>query len=46
VVAVLDGRLRTAGYGATLLGGLPPARRVERLSDVEAFFADEPAPSV
>jgi ATP-dependent DNA helicase DinG len=45
VVAVLDGRLRTAGYGATLLGGLPPARRVEQLAEVEAFFAEEPAPT-
>ena len=30
VVALLDGRLRTKGYGKVLLRGLPPARRVEK----------------
>ena len=38
VVAVLDGRLRTASYGRTLLAGLPPARRTDRLEDVAAFL--------
>lgn len=38
VVAVLDGRLRTASYGRTLLAGLPPARRTDRLQDVVAFL--------
>jgi ATP-dependent DNA helicase DinG len=38
VVAVLDGRLRTASYGRTLLAGLPPARRTDRLADVAAFL--------
>lgn len=30
VVALLDGRLRTKGYGKVLLRGLPPARRVDK----------------
>jgi ATP-dependent DNA helicase DinG len=38
VVAVLDGRLRTASYGRTLLAGLPPARRTDKLADVAAFL--------
>jgi ATP-dependent DNA helicase DinG len=39
VVALLDGRLRTASYARTLLEGLPPARRTHELADVEAFLA-------
>jgi ATP-dependent DNA helicase DinG len=45
VVALLDGRLRTASYGRTLLSGLPPARRTERLADVAAFLAVADAPA-
>ena len=39
VVAILDRRVRTRGYGASMLAGLPPARRTDRLSDVADFWA-------
>jgi ATP-dependent DNA helicase DinG len=39
IVAILDRRIRTRGYGATLLAALPPARRTDRLADVEAFWS-------
>jgi ATP-dependent DNA helicase DinG len=39
VVALLDGRVHKRGYGRRLLDGLPPARRVTRLDEVQAFFA-------
>jgi ATP-dependent DNA helicase DinG len=45
VVAVLDGRLRTASYGRTLLAGLPPARRTDRLADVAAFLGTAAYPA-
>ena len=40
IVAILDRRIRTRGYGTTLLAGLPPARRTDRIADVEAFWAE------
>jgi ATP-dependent DNA helicase DinG len=39
VVAILDRRIRTRGYGAAMLAVLPPARRTDRLEDVSAFWA-------
>lgn len=39
VVAILDPRLVTKGYGKTILNSLPPAGRVGTLAEVEAFFA-------
>jgi ATP-dependent DNA helicase DinG len=39
VVAILDRRIRTRGYGATMLAALPPTRRTDRLEDVAAFWA-------
>jgi ATP-dependent DNA helicase DinG len=42
VVAILDRRIKTKGYGRTLIEGLPPARRTERLEDVRAFWATRP----
>jgi len=39
IVAILDRRVRTRGYGSTLLGSLPPSRRTERFEDVAAFWA-------
>jgi ATP-dependent DNA helicase DinG len=39
VVAILDRRVRTRGYGAALLAALPPARRTDRLADVKGFWA-------
>ncbi|EYF00832.1 ATP-dependent DNA helicase [Chondromyces apiculatus] len=38
VVAILDRRVRTRGYGRVLLDSLPPAPRTERLDDVRAFW--------
>ena len=44
VMAILDTRLYTKGYGKTILTALPPARRTTSLKEVEQFFAEEPAP--
>ncbi len=38
LVALLDGRAVSTRYGATILAALPPATRIERLDDLEAFF--------
>jgi ATP-dependent DNA helicase DinG len=38
VVAILDRRVKTRGYGAALLADLPPAKRTERLDEVAAFW--------
>jgi ATP-dependent DNA helicase DinG len=38
VLAVLDPRLRTKGYGRRFLASLPPAPLVHDLDAVEAFF--------
>jgi ATP-dependent DNA helicase DinG len=40
VLAVLDPRLRTKGYGRRFVASLPPAPAVHDLSLVEAFFAN------
>ncbi len=39
VLAVLDPRLRTKGYGRRFLASLPPAPVVQNLQAVEAFFS-------
>jgi len=39
LVALLDGRAASTRYGATILSALPPATRIERLDDLEPFFA-------
>jgi ATP-dependent DNA helicase DinG len=39
VVAVLDPRVLTRGYGAAFLESLPPCRRVSGIDEVAAFFA-------
>lgn len=39
VVAVLDPRLATKGYGKVLMRALPDARRLATLDDVRAFYA-------
>jgi Rad3-related DNA helicase/serine/threonine protein kinase len=39
VMAILDTRLHTKGYGKLVLNALPPARRTSSLKDVERFFA-------
>ncbi|MGA8574476.1 MAG: ATP-dependent DNA helicase [Candidatus Cybelea sp.] len=39
LLALLDGRALSTRYGATILAALPPATRIERLGDLEAFFA-------
>ncbi len=38
IVALLDKRILTKGYGKTLLASLPPALRVYSLDDVRAFW--------
>jgi Rad3-related DNA helicase/serine/threonine protein kinase len=38
VMAILDTRLHTKGYGKQVLNALPPARRTMSISDVERFF--------
>jgi ATP-dependent DNA helicase DinG len=43
VLAVLDPRLRTMGYGRRFLASLPPAPVTHRLADIEAFFTVEEA---
>ena len=40
VLAVLDPRLRTKGYGQRFVDSLPPAPIVRDLARVEAFFAE------
>ena len=44
VLAVLDPRLRTMGYGRRFLASLPPAPVTCELDDIEAFFAAESDP--
>ncbi|XXX81132.1 ATP-dependent DNA helicase [Sorangium sp. So ce134] len=39
IVAILDRRVRTRGYGRVLLDSLPDARRTDRIEDVRAFWA-------
>jgi ATP-dependent DNA helicase DinG len=43
VLAILDPRLRTMGYGRRFLASLPPAPVTHRLADIERFFAEEVA---
>jgi len=37
VVAILDSRVHTKGYGRTLLGSLPPAKRTDDLAEALSF---------
>jgi ATP-dependent DNA helicase DinG len=39
LVALLDGRAASTRYGATILSALPPATRIERLEELDRFFA-------
>lgn len=39
VVAILDARLWSKGYGRKLLDALPPCPRTDQISEVERFFA-------
>jgi len=41
VMAILDKRLYTKGYGRQIVAAMPPARRTNVLADVQAFFAEE-----
>jgi len=41
VIALLDSRLNTKGYGRRVLSSLPPARRVHHIREVRAFFEQE-----
>jgi ATP-dependent DNA helicase DinG len=38
VVVLLDGRVASMRYGATILGALPPARRIEDLAELRHFL--------
>ncbi|MFL5667527.1 MAG: helicase C-terminal domain-containing protein, partial [Ktedonobacteraceae bacterium] len=41
VMAILDTRLHTKGYGKLVLNALPPARRTSSIKDVEHFFNED-----
>jgi ATP-dependent DNA helicase DinG len=43
VLAILDPRLKTMGYGRRFLGSLPPAPVTYALADIERFFEPGPA---
>jgi len=43
VLAVLDPRLRTMGYGERFLASMPPAPLTHDLEEIRRFFAREPA---
>lgn len=45
LVALLDGRAASTRYGATILAALPPATRIDRLDDLEAFFPTIESPA-
>ncbi|GHO87291.1 helicase C-terminal domain-containing protein [Dictyobacter formicarum] len=40
VMAILDTRLHTKGYGKQVLNALPPARRTSNIRDVDRFFSE------
>ena len=42
VMAILDTRLHTKGYGKLVLNALPPARRTSSIRDVDRFFSEIP----
>ncbi len=41
VMAILDTRLHTKGYGKLVINALPPARRTDNLKDVQRFFKED-----
>ncbi|MFI5272318.1 MAG: ATP-dependent DNA helicase [Ktedonobacterales bacterium] len=41
VMAILDKRLHTKGYGRQVLAAMPPARRTDAIEDVRRFFGQE-----
>ena len=41
IVAVLDPRMTTRGYGRTFLASLPPCRVLRSVDDVEAFWSGD-----
>ncbi|HLG60572.1 MAG TPA: helicase C-terminal domain-containing protein [Ktedonosporobacter sp.] len=41
VMAILDTRLHTKGYGKLVINALPPARRTSSLHEVDRFFAQQ-----
>lgn len=43
IVAILDRRVTTRGYGRTLLASLPPSPRTDRLEEVRAFWTGHTA---
>ena len=43
VIAILDPRISTKGWGKTILSGLPPAPKTSELADVARFFGSRTA---
>lgn len=41
VMAILDTRLHTKGYGKLVINALPPAHRTDNLKDVQRFFEED-----
>jgi ATP-dependent DNA helicase DinG len=44
VLAILDPRLRTMGYGRRFLASLPPSPITHDIDDITRFFAESPGP--
>jgi len=44
VMAILDSRLYSKGYGKLVLDALPPARRTASIKEVDRFFNEESSP--
>jgi Rad3-related DNA helicase len=44
VMAILDTRLHTKGYGKLVLNALPPARRTASIKEIERFFNEVEEP--
>lgn len=42
VVALMDSRLKTKGYGRRILASLPPAPQTSSIDDIRAFYRDRP----
>jgi ATP-dependent DNA helicase DinG len=46
IVAILDERVSTKGYGKVFLRSLPPARRCNTLAELRDFWSEAPAPAL
>ena len=45
VMAVLDARLHTKGYGKSIIAALPPVPKTSNIADVVGFFTPAAPPS-